>query len=42
MWEDYAFTFSLYMQARNVLNSTNGDYYYRKSATDSVSAKSYS
>ncbi len=42
MWEDYAFTFSLYMQANSVLNSTNGDYYYRKSATDSVSAKSYS
>ena len=42
MWEDYAFTYSLYMQANTVLNSTNGDYYYRKSATDSVSAKSYS
>ena len=42
MWEDYAFTYSLYMQAKNVLNSTNGDYYYRKSATNSVSARSYS
>lgn len=41
MWEDYAFTFSLYMEAESVLNSSNGDYYYRKSATDTVSAKSY-
>ena len=41
MWEDYAFTYSLYMQAENVLNSTNFDYYYRKSANNTVSAKSY-
>ena len=41
MWEDYAFTYSLYMQAKNVLNSTNIDYYYRKSMENTVSAKSY-
>ena len=41
MWEDYAFTYSLYMQARKVLNSTNIDYYYRKSMENTVSAKSY-
>ena len=42
MWEDYAFTYSLYMQAKTVLDSTNFDYYYRKSANNTVSAKSYS
>lgn len=41
MWEDVGFTFSNLFNANNIINLNNIGYFYRKSATEGVSAKGF-
>ena len=41
MWEDVGFTFSNLFNANSVINLNNMGYFYRKSATEGVSAKGF-